>query len=105
GARAVVDRLGQVGFLCLLPPWPAHTGHLENEILRVLEPLPADAGLAPWVAVWRPLVDLQAGFPADSAPARSARDMERLVEDLRLSAETPARPAPDQRRHRRSGRH
>jgi hypothetical protein len=99
GVRTTLDRLIQIGFVCLLPPWPAHASHLEADILRCLDTLP-DPGLAPVTEVLRRLTGLEAGFPAAAEPARRAQEMDEAIDDLWVAASPLAGLEPGAQRSR-----
>lgn len=77
-----VDRLIDVGFLHLLPPWSTDEPHLEKAMLRELGRLPVAARLEPFLAPLARLVDLEDGILASSDPGRDLDEIGRLTDAL-----------------------
>ncbi|HYU32695.1 MAG TPA: lantibiotic dehydratase [Thermoanaerobaculia bacterium] len=98
--RNTLERLLRIGFLCLLPPWPAQAEQLEERMLAHLLSLPADPALSPLTEILGRLVALQLGYAGAAEPARSAQEMDGLIDELWSAAAPLAGFSPQVQRSR-----
>ncbi len=95
--RERVERLIEVGYLNLVPPWAADAGHLEDALLRELRRYPQDEGLARVAETLAQLVALETACATDTdalpALERMARLIERLTRQAAALAGLPAEAA------------
>ncbi len=73
--------LWRLGFLRCLWPWPANEGHLEKRLLSFLGTLPCRE-IQPVVEGLGRLVSLEEGFAEALDPARFAREIDGLLEEI-----------------------
>lgn len=93
--REHLDRLVELGFLLLLPPWPTQDAHLESRMLEHLRAQPSDPGLRAVAAVLERIVDLESSFPESGEPARVVTEIEGLIDQLWAAVTPLAGLSPD----------
>jgi hypothetical protein len=81
GSGEEAERLLELGFLRCLWPWPANEGHLEKRLLDFLRSLPS-ARLQTVTGPLGRLVALEERFQTAADPARSALEIEQLLERI-----------------------
>ena len=81
-ATARIDRLVDIGYLQLIPPWSTDDGHLEKTVLEELGKLAWDPALQAVLAPLARLVELEEGLLEDAEPAASIAEMRRSIDLL-----------------------
>lgn len=84
--EAEIDRLAHLGVVHLVLPWPAHDVHLEKRMLEHLRNVPRSLGLEDLVDRLDRLVALEEDYASTDDPAASIQAMNRLVDDITVSA-------------------
>jgi hypothetical protein len=77
--RATLDKLIDIGFLRLLPPWVSNTEHLERCMLDHLRTLDRDPELAAMLQDLERIVTVEEGYAQAGAPLTSVH---RLLRDI-----------------------
>lgn len=77
--RQTLDRLAEIGFLCLLPPWPTNEPQLERHLVTLLRTLPLDSSLTRLIDSLESVVEGEAGFACSSDPPRRVVELSGLV--------------------------
>jgi hypothetical protein len=98
--RTAIDKLLDIGFLQVQPPWPSNTGHLEARMLEHLRSLPADPGLAPVIDAMARIVALQESYATATEPLRVVQALEHELEGLWEATRALGGLAPSIRRNR-----
>ncbi len=80
--RGTVDKLLEIGFLRFVLPWTTDDLYLEKRVLEILEARPADAALAPALALLRHVVGLLEGYAGCDRPAAAVTEGKRLAESI-----------------------
>ena len=95
-SRSALDELVDLGFLVLMPPWPAYEPWLEKRIGEFLKGLPDTALLKAVAEGFERLAQLEAGFAASPRPERVVAEMESvfsgILETLAPRARSEAPP-------------
>lgn len=85
-SRAAVDRLIDLGYLNLLPPWHSDAGRLEASMSRALRRLLPDPGLARCVELLERLVALEDACASGSEALPALDQLAELIERLTREA-------------------
>jgi hypothetical protein len=82
GIRSSLDELIDLGFLVLMPPWPAYEPWLEKTIGEFLRALPDTALLRTAAEAFENLVELEAGFSTSVRPEQAVAELEELFSGI-----------------------
>jgi hypothetical protein len=80
--RSTLEKLLEIGFLRLVPPWPTNEGDLAARMLDELRALPEDPLLAAFCADLERLLSAERGYASSPRPLEALQEMERLVGTL-----------------------
>lgn len=76
--RQTVDRLLEIGFLCLAWPWATSDFHPEKRLLEALEEIPEKEALAPLIQPLQGLLAAEEAYSRSDSPARHAAELRSL---------------------------
>ena len=82
GIRGALDQLIDLGFLVLMPPWPAYEPWLEKTIGEFLRALPDRALLKATAEAFEELTRREAGFAASAHPEQAVTELEESFSDI-----------------------
>ncbi|WNG61986.1 hypothetical protein F0U59_50260 [Archangium gephyra] len=90
--EATLNKLVDVGFLSLAPPWSTLEIHLEKRLGEFLGQLPVEAGLAPVTETLKSLVALENGYAEAQEPLRTVQGIDEQMSLLFEQIKAATRP-------------
>lgn len=90
--ETTLNKLVDLGFLSLAPPWSTLEIHLERRLCQFLGELPAEAGLSEVHATLEALVALEDGYAQATEPLRSVQAIDERMSQLFEQIKAATRP-------------